>query len=311
MQPQVTEPIRVFLLEDHEGGQEALTELLSRTPEGDLIVVGGDNRNSEDLPEKVNKSQADVVLADLILVPGVPDTAARKRCEAWGINAIETLRLSCQNTLKIIAYSNWSHLRNEALQAGADNFLSKAATAADIRQMIRHVMGRVPSPPEDLNNLGRITTLELFPNQRKFVIRGDRSTDPVGLDAAPFAFLHYLALERQQNAQHWVERIQTPQDSVSQYRMQESDIWKTVAQRHNVKAVFWKEKIDTSNISQWATKIRNQLLRWQDNTKKIDLIRVPGPRKPVGERAYYTLHPGINSAGIIIHDDALPTESLS
>jgi DNA-binding NarL/FixJ family response regulator len=311
MQPQATKPIQVFLLEDHEGAQEALTELLSRTPAGDLIVVGGHNRNSSDLPDRVNKTQAQVVLADLVLIPGIPDTAARKQVEAWGISAIEALRRHCHSDLKIVAYSNWSHLRNEALAAGADAFLSKAATAAEIRQMIRYVMGRVPAPPEDPDNFGRVTALELFPDQREFIVRGDRRTDPLGLDVAPFAFLHYLALERQRNAQYWVERVQCSQDSVSQYRMQEPELWKTVAQRHGVGAAFWEENIDTANIAQWAMKIHNQLRRWHNNAKKLALIRVPGTRKPHGERTCYTLHPGITSEGIIIHDDDSPAQSLS
>jgi DNA-binding NarL/FixJ family response regulator len=302
MQPQLTEPLRVFLLEDHAGGQEALADLLSRTPEGDLVVVGGHICNSPDLPTRVLETQADIVLADLVLMPGVPEAAARKRPEAWGIHAIEALRRHCPPTLKIVAYSNWTHLRNEALAAGADDFLSKATTAADIRQMLRYVMGRVPAPPNDPDNLGRMTGLELFLGQREFIVRGNRSTDPVLLDAAPFAFLHYLALERQRNAQYWVERVRCLRNSVSQYRMQEAALWATVAQRHGVGATFREAKIDTAYVAQWATKLHNALRRWHDNTKKLTLIRVPGPRKPHGERTYYTLHPGITSEGIVIHD---------
>ena len=299
---QLNEPVRIFLLEDHVGGQEALADLLSRTPEGDLIVVGGHNRNSSDLPKRVHEVQADLVLADLVLMPGVPEAAARKCREAWGIHAIEALRRHSPPALKIVAYSNWVHLRNEALAAGADNFLSKATTAADIRQMLRYVMGRIPAPPHDPDNLGRITGLALFFDRREFIVRGNRSTDPVLLDAAPFAFLHYLALERQQNAQYWVERVRCPHNSVSQYRMQEAALWATVAQRHSVGANFQEAKIDTANVAQWATKIHNALRRWHDNTKKLTLIRVPGPRKPHSERTYYTLHPGITSEGIVIHD---------
>ena len=66
--------------------------------------------------------------------------------EAWVITAITTLRHHFGNAIKIIFYSRWLELREEALAAGADAWCSRAASGQELRQMIRSVMGQGPAP---------------------------------------------------------------------------------------------------------------------------------------------------------------------
>lgn len=231
------------------------------------------------------------------------DDEARKNPITWGIDAIEALRRDCDPNLKIIAYSNWPYLRGEAITAGANDFLSKAASGDAIRRMIRHVMAREDFPPDDPYNLGRLRAIELFVDRRGLILVGNFQTEPIYLDPASFALLHYLAHERLQGAEHWVERIGDGGGGISQYHMKEPDLWHAIAEQHHLPVHFCEDRIDTANIAQWATRIHRQLRRWHDNTRKLTLIRVPGTRKRRGEATYYTLHPGITRQHIIIHDD--------
>jgi len=299
---QQLKPIHVFLVEDQEIAPIGLETMLDRTPEGDLKYVGYQDKNVPDLANHIKKSQADVVLVDLVLCEGGPDTHVRQNPMLWGIAAIEAIRNSCHPELKIIAYSTWPNYRNEALEAGADSFLSKATPPDLIRQTIHYLMGRTPIAPEDPHNLGRITTLELFPKRKEFILRGNRSTTPLRLDSAPFALLHYLALERQSKELNWVERLEdTSNIQVAQYHMNKPELWRKIAGQNGVG--FQQPEIDTSNISQWATKIHTSLRQWHNNNQKLTLIRVPGTRRSRIEPSYYTLHPGIASQGIVIYDE--------
>ena len=296
-----THPIRVFVLEDQAAVLEGLQGLLDRTPERDLLCVGGALDNSPGLSTQVKDLQTDVVLADLILGSDtIPDRKVRNS-PVSGLEAIQMLRRTGSPDLKIIAYSNWSHLRNDSLSAGANTFLSKSATADALRHMLRHVMGRVPSPPNDPYYLGRLTKLDLFPADRTFILHGEQaSTTRLSLERPSFALLHYLALERQQKAQYWVERLPSPLPSLSYYCMQEAARWQEIAASHETS--IRTAQIPTSEIARWATKINNELRGWFDNTAKLALIHVPGSGKTTKERrSHYTLHPNISSEGITIH----------
>jgi DNA-binding NarL/FixJ family response regulator len=308
MSPPSPDPIRVFVVEDHQGGMEALAALLERTPEGDLTYVGGLTRNTPELLQCVRQSRAQVVLLDLVLSPSVLPTVARQRPEIAGVAAIEALRRHGDAALKIVAYSNWADLRLEALDAGADAFLLKTATADELRLMLRHVMERTALPPLDTTDLGRLVGLELFPTRREFLLRGDRCTDALALDAAPFALLHYLALERQQGAEHWVERRDASQEPVSRYSMTQPEIWQALATYYEVSPLLRDATLDTSQLAQWTTKVNRTLRRWHTNHAQLTVIRPPGTRKARGVRTHYTLHPALTRQGIVIHDGpcALP-----
>lgn len=306
MSPARPEPIRVFLVEDHQSALETFPALLERTPEGDLTYVGGLTRNTPDLPQCVRESRAQVVLMDLVLSPSVLPADARKRPEIWGVAAIEALRRHGEAALKIVAYSNWADLRQEALTAGADTFLLKTATADEVRLMLRHVMARTTQQPMDTTDLGRLVGLELFPTRREFLLRGDRCTDALLLDAAPFALLHYLALERQQGAEHWVERLDPSPEPVSCYRMTQPALWQALATYYEVSPHLREAILDASALAQWTTKVNRTLRRWHLNHATLTVIRPPGARKARGVPSYYTLHPAITALGLQIHDGPGP-----
>ena len=74
--------IRVFAVDATPLVLEALADLLTMAPERDLVYVGGAQRNTSDLPERVRQAQADVVLVDLILVSELTPHEARRNPEA-------------------------------------------------------------------------------------------------------------------------------------------------------------------------------------------------------------------------------------
>jgi CheY-like chemotaxis protein len=141
-QQEPTDQIRVFLVEDHPGGLDALAELLQRTFARDIVYAGSHARNSPDLPGCVRQAQAGVVFVDLVLLPEASAFAGREQSETWWVAAIRALRCHGHHSLKIIAYSHWDYLQNLALKAGVDAFLTKNATGDEIRQMIRHVVNK-------------------------------------------------------------------------------------------------------------------------------------------------------------------------
>ncbi len=140
MQRQVSEPIRVFLVDDYRRGPAALEALLAQTAHGEIIYVGGVGCNTSDLPDRVRALHADVVLVDLVLRADRFAPTTEGSPEAAGVTAIKALRHHCGRTLKIVAYSNWPELRHKALEAGANAFLPKGTPAEVLRETLRHVV---------------------------------------------------------------------------------------------------------------------------------------------------------------------------
>jgi DNA-binding response OmpR family regulator len=302
-------PMRVVVVEDDPTASKALVQLLLQTPENDIVCVGEYTENSDDLPERVTEKQADIALVDLVLAPGMYHTDAQRYPHYWGIAAIRALRQKGNPSLKIIAYSQWTSLKNEAVDAGADEFLSKATQPDDLRQMMRFVMKRTDVRPADPHDIGRIMGIALFPISREFIVRGERrDTDLIGLEAPSFALLLYLTHERQQGDKGWLTRVPSD-DKVTRYCMTRPDQWRAGAQ-HDV--------IDTDNepgheesvifegpsITSWTSKINtHQLLcRWTTNSKEILVVQGPRVRKHL-RLSYYTLNEAIPSAGVVIHHE--------
>ena len=311
MPPLHPEPIRLIILDDIPAFGEGLGAVLTQTTEGEIVCVDMHTRNTPEFLERVRATKPDVILADLWLDQTLRESVALARPETSGLKAIQALRQSAGPALKINDSSVLSHHRDSALRHGADTFLSKTATVAEICQTIRHVMGRAPAPAADPHQLGRLTGLELFVAYRAFVLHGDRDTDLLPLDAAPFALLSYLARERQQKAQGWARWAGGPaagQDE-SSYHMSAVDVWQSVNQACG--GTFQRATIPTRNISQWAAKINAAVRPWRDHTgRALLLIDVPGAGNGGLAPRVYALASSITSEGIHIHPKA-PGEATS
>jgi DNA-binding NarL/FixJ family response regulator len=306
-QPQSTDPIRVFMIDDIPALVEGLEALLARTPEGDIQWVGSHTRNTADLPDLVAQQQPHVVVVDLALAPGESPVVAKRRPTTWGIPAIEALRNRLP-ALKIIAYSHYPEYSEEALAAGANAFLSKEATGDELRQMIRHVMGRRERPPVDRTDLGTLTGLELFCSTQEYIVHGDRPTDSYRLQGVPFAFLLYVALEalerlehqpEPQAGPHWVERIPLPKTGVKgpvEYRMTQDDVWERITEKYNVSHAYREKPIDSLVIAGWATRINEPLRRFKTNGFQATVVQTP----KFDRTGYYALRSSITH--IEVHD---------
>ena len=119
--------IRVLLVEDHRMVREALSEVLAKVPDIEVVGEAGDAR---DCLEQAMALGPDVIVLDIRL----PDLN--------GIEVAARLR-DAGNTAKIVALSAFSDKRfvTEMLRSGASGYVTKAAAGTELVRAIRAVAG--------------------------------------------------------------------------------------------------------------------------------------------------------------------------
>jgi two-component system NarL family response regulator len=117
--------IRVLLVEDHRMVREALSEVLTKVPDIEVVGEAGDAR---DCLEQAKALGPDVIVLDIRL----PDLN--------GIEVAARLR-DAGNTAKIVALSAFSDKRfvTEMLRSGASGYVTKAAAGTELVRAIRAV----------------------------------------------------------------------------------------------------------------------------------------------------------------------------
>lgn len=116
------DPIRVFLIEDHQIVREGTRRLLEL--DGDIKVVG-ESDNGEDAVESPNLSKAEVVMCDMMLP---------------GIDGIETTRRVTTRYpgIRVIILSSFGEgYVLSALEAGAAGYLLKRADQQELSRAVR------------------------------------------------------------------------------------------------------------------------------------------------------------------------------
>ena len=113
-----TNPIQVFVIDDHEVVQQGIAALLSTSH----IVIVGQSPSGEQAVEHCRKLQPDVILLDIRLQHGED-----------GISLIKPLREICPN-VKIIAFTAFDNPTAiaRAAAAGATDFLLKTTNKDDL-----------------------------------------------------------------------------------------------------------------------------------------------------------------------------------
>jgi len=132
--------IRIMIVDDHPLMRRALTAIIKRAP--DLGVVGS-AVNGVQAQEFISELQPDVVLMDL-LMPG-----------GDGFDAIVAIQAEYPNVniLVITSVEEQEHIL-QAIKAGAQGYLTKAADSAEILEAIRTVSkGQTYLPPNITDKL--------------------------------------------------------------------------------------------------------------------------------------------------------------
>ncbi|NQU96608.1 MAG: response regulator transcription factor [Chloroflexi bacterium] len=141
------EPVRVFLIEDHQVVREGTRRLLEY--DGDAVVIG-EADSGEDALNSPALSLAQVVMCDVVLP---------------GINGIETTRevVARYPTLKVVMLSAFGDdYLEQALEAGASGYILKRATQAELVRAVQEAAsgGSPMSPSLSAVLVGRFRELQ-------------------------------------------------------------------------------------------------------------------------------------------------------
>ncbi|MFA7326973.1 MAG: response regulator transcription factor [Candidatus Kapaibacterium sp.] len=126
IEPTESNPIRLILADDHEIVRAGIRRLLSIDRS---IKIVDEADNGQDLVDIVSYHKPDVVLSD-IMMPKLNGIEALKK--------IRDLKIDCF-VIMLTAYEDSFHLEN-ALEAGADGYLSKDINARELIDSIFEVL---------------------------------------------------------------------------------------------------------------------------------------------------------------------------
>lgn len=127
--------IRVLVVDDHDVVRRGLATLLDAVPDVECVATAASGDAALRLAEVVDP---DVVLLDLSLPPGMDGVLVLRELRARGIRA---------RVLVLTSYGDAEHVL-DAVQAGADGYLLKNATAERILDAVRAVAaGEAPVDP--------------------------------------------------------------------------------------------------------------------------------------------------------------------
>lgn len=122
----MTEPTRVFIIDDHLVVRAGLRELLK--PSHEITIVGDAEDGESGTLAQIEESRADVVIVDIKLKHGS------------GIDVCREIKARSSQTGVILLSAFWDDsLVRQALDAHADGYLLKDAEQLDLRKAIRSV----------------------------------------------------------------------------------------------------------------------------------------------------------------------------
>jgi DNA-binding NarL/FixJ family response regulator len=130
----VKEPYRIVIAEDHRILREGLHALLSSNP---AFKIAGEAENGMDAVRSAEKLLPDLILIDLSMP------------KMDGLAAIAEIKSRCPDTkILVLTVHKAEEYVFESLKAGADGYLLKDATAAELKMAIENVLaGRLYLSP--------------------------------------------------------------------------------------------------------------------------------------------------------------------
>jgi two-component system KDP operon response regulator KdpE len=136
-----------------------------------------DARTAEEAITKVHENKYDLVLLD-INMPGM-----------GGLEACRSIRSVSEMAIIMLTVRNSERDKVDALDAGADDYVSKPFSTPELLARIRAALRRLPLPPEDGPALLTIGPLEINTLTRRVSMSGKE----VRLTPKEFELLHFLA----------------------------------------------------------------------------------------------------------------------
>jgi two-component system KDP operon response regulator KdpE len=139
--------------------------------------VVDDARTADEAIAKVHENKYDLVLLD-INMPGL-----------GGLDACRSIRSVSEMAIIMLTVRNSERDRVEALDAGADDFVSKPFSTPELLARIRAALRRLPLPPEDSPPLITLGSIEINVLTRRVSVNGK----DIRLTPKEFDLLHFLA----------------------------------------------------------------------------------------------------------------------
>jgi two-component system KDP operon response regulator KdpE len=139
--------------------------------------VVDDARTAEDAITKVHENKYDLVLLDMNM-PGM-----------GGLEACRAIRSVSDMAIVMLTVRNSERDKVDALDAGADDFVSKPFSTPELLARIRAALRRLPLPPEDGPSTITLGSLEINVLTRRVTVSGRE----VRLTPKEFELLHLLA----------------------------------------------------------------------------------------------------------------------
>ena len=115
--------VRVLIVDDHPLFREGVAELLSRSPNIEIVACGASAKEAIDL---ANQHLPDVLLLDI----GIP---------GGGLNAVQAVSANCPVTKIVMLTASETNLL-AALKAGASAYVLKGVSAKELLPIIEGVM---------------------------------------------------------------------------------------------------------------------------------------------------------------------------
>jgi two-component system KDP operon response regulator KdpE len=137
-----------------------------------------DARNGEEALEKLRSSRYDLMLLDM----NMPGTGGLETCRQ--------VRTTSDMAVIMLTVRNTESDKVQALDAGADDFITKPFSTPELLARIRAALRRAPSSPESGPQRITLDNVEIDFQSRKLIVRGSE----VRLTPKEFDLLRYLTL---------------------------------------------------------------------------------------------------------------------
>jgi two-component system KDP operon response regulator KdpE len=164
--------VKVLIVDDEPAMRRALSAAL--TAGGRLVEAAQD---AEEAIKAIHQQAFDLVLLD-INMPGL-----------GGLDACLSIREVSDMAIIMLTVRNSERDRVEALDAGADDFVSKPFSTPELLARIRAALRRLPLPPEDSPPVITLGEVEINVLTRRVSVGGKE----IRLTPKEFELLHFLA----------------------------------------------------------------------------------------------------------------------
>lgn len=156
MPPNIAERHRLLIVDDDPGIRSLLVAAFNPDEYNVLEAI-----DSATALTHVSSNSPHVVLLDL----GLPDES--------GLHVIETIRSNSSLPIIVVSGSHEEDLKIRALEAGADDYVTKPFSVGELHARVRVVLRRLQPKPEEDKNFFRSEDLEIDFPARRVVVRGE------------------------------------------------------------------------------------------------------------------------------------------